>query len=449
MMDDTPPEEFLCPITRDLMIHPVMDKEGHSFESMAILTWLLTKDVCPMGREKISASELCPNRALRSLIEKYNTAHGETPNDADDRQLVEQETQLKAEVEQIEEMRRKGIAPPPRGPPPPSAFRGTKQSVRMPAPTRIEPRPSNPPPPRSTLAASPSPPSTGTIRCQAIYRYDAEKPDELSIDVGDIINIVSQDMQWWKGNCRGRQGYFPSNFVKVIETPAVKRTQPAAPLIIPNASRGQPLRSQPKSTSFDSAGISSPSREVTRPTSLPSSPRSTSTSTSQSSQTSPAKISIPGAKSIFPPPNATRGPATSSLVKKISTSTSTSTSSLNSTNPFLFLVRTLFQFEAQTEKDLSFQPGDIIRVLKTDSKDGKGWWQGELRGKMGIFPSNFVQKCETVAMKILYNFEGSGDGELPLTAGGHVNVVDRSGSSGWWLGEFMGKTGFFPSNFVT
>lgn len=188
MDEDVPPEEFLCPITRDLMSHPVMDKEGHSFESMAILTWLLTKDVCPMGREKISASELCPNRALRSLIEKYNTVRGDTPNGADDRQLVEQETKLKAEVEQIEEMRKKGIAPPPRGPPPPSAYRGTKQTMRMPPPTRIEPRP----PSRSNA----SPLSSGTIRCQALYKYDAEKPDELSLDVGDIINIISQDMQW-------------------------------------------------------------------------------------------------------------------------------------------------------------------------------------------------------------------------------------------------------------
>lgn len=51
-------------------------------------------------------------------------------------------------------------------------------------------------------------------------------------------------------------------------------------------------------------------------------------------------------------------------------------------------------------------------------------------------------------MRVMYSFEGKGEGELPLNKGGIVNVVDQSGRSGWWLGEHQGKTGYFPSNFV-
>jgi len=36
---------------------------------------------------------------------------------------------------------------------------------------------------------------------------------------------------------------------------------------------------------------------------------------------------------------------------------------------------------------LSFKTGQIIRVL---NKDASGWWDGELEGRRGWFPSNYV-----------------------------------------------------------
>ena len=53
-------------------------------------------------------------------------------------------------------------------------------------------------------------------------------------------------------------------------------------------------------------------------------------------------------------------------------------------------VTALFDFEGQSEGDLAFKEGDKIRVVKkTDSQDD--WWDGELRGKVGVFPANYVQ----------------------------------------------------------
>ena len=37
---------------------------------------------------------------------------------------------------------------------------------------------------------------------------------------------------------------------------------------------------------------------------------------------------------------------------------------------------------------LSFEAGQVIRTL---NKDGSGWWDGELDGKRGWFPSNYVE----------------------------------------------------------
>ena len=40
---------------------------------------------------------------------------------------------------------------------------------------------------------------------------------------------------------------------------------------------------------------------------------------------------------------------------------------------------------------LSFRAGDVLRVL---NRDGSGWWDGELDGRRGWFPSNYVEPIE-------------------------------------------------------
>ena len=53
-------------------------------------------------------------------------------------------------------------------------------------------------------------------------------------------------------------------------------------------------------------------------------------------------------------------------------------------------VTALYSFEGQSDGDLAFQEGDKIRVVKkTGSTDD--WWEGELMGKTGAFPANYVQ----------------------------------------------------------
>ena len=53
-------------------------------------------------------------------------------------------------------------------------------------------------------------------------------------------------------------------------------------------------------------------------------------------------------------------------------------------------VTALFDFDAQNSGDLSFRAGDRIRVVKrTESVDD--WWDGELEGREGAFPANYVE----------------------------------------------------------
>jgi hypothetical protein len=48
--------------------------------------------------------------------------------------------------------------------------------------------------------------------------------------------------------------------------------------------------------------------------------------------------------------------------------------------------RALYDYDAQDESELSFKAGDIMTVLQ---KDESGWWQCQVRGQIGMAPSNF------------------------------------------------------------
>ena len=48
----------------------------------------------------------------------------------------------------------------------------------------------------------------------ALYDYQAQRDDELSFVIHDVINVVDRsDGDWWRGQLRGQTGLFPSNYV--------------------------------------------------------------------------------------------------------------------------------------------------------------------------------------------------------------------------------------------
>lgn len=67
--DKDPSHHFVCPITHELMKHPVIDREGFSYEQSAILEWLRHNKTSPITRNRLQLSDLAPNRALRAAIE--------------------------------------------------------------------------------------------------------------------------------------------------------------------------------------------------------------------------------------------------------------------------------------------------------------------------------------------------------------------------------------------
>ena len=49
-----------------------------------------------------------------------------------------------------------------------------------------------------------------------------------------------------------------------------------------------------------------------------------------------------------------------------------------------------YPYTAANEDELTLAEGDIITVLDQNIVDA-GWWKGELKGRVGVFPDNFVE----------------------------------------------------------
>ncbi len=52
------------------------------------------------------------------------------------------------------------------------------------------------------------------------------------------------------------------------------------------------------------------------------------------------------------------------------------------------MAKVTFDYDAENNDELSLKEGDMVKVL---DQEEEGWWKGELNGKIGVFPSNFVE----------------------------------------------------------
>jgi len=124
------------------------------------------------------------------------------------------------------------------------------------------------------------------------------------------------------------------------------------------------------------------------------------------------------------------------------------------------IVKAMYDYTAEENSELSFAPGDIIVVTQIDDS---GWWRGELKGKSGQFPRNYVEVHEgseedfktaqsnsqltKLRCKVLYEFESSSPDELTVKVD-EIITID-SEAEGWFIGRNeKGQSGMFPANYV-
>ncbi|XP_026522917.1 sorbin and SH3 domain-containing protein 2 isoform X4 [Notechis scutatus] len=126
--------------------------------------------------------------------------------------------------------------------------------------------------------------------------------------------------------------------------------------------------------------------------------------------------------------------------------------------------RAVYDFKAQTSKELPFKKGDTIYILR---KVDQNWYEGEHYGRVGIFPISYVEKLippekaqparppppahvaeigEAIAK---YNFNADTNVELSLRKGDKVILLRRVDQN-WYEGKLLGtnKQGIFPVSYV-
>uniref|UniRef100_A0A3Q3ASN5 Osteoclast-stimulating factor 1 n=1 Tax=Kryptolebias marmoratus TaxID=37003 RepID=A0A3Q3ASN5_KRYMA len=154
-----------------------------------------------------------------------------------------------------------------------------------------------------------------------------------------------------------------------------------------------------------------------------------------------------------------------------------------------------FEYEALHEDELTLRIGNIIKNVRYIEEEG--WMEGELNGKRGVFPDNFVKevKKETTnelnkateppkkepsnvaslvkrmshigipiggfqppppavskkpkkrQCKVVFDYQPLNEDELELKLGDIIDITEEV-EEGWWSGTANGKSGLFPSNFV-
>jgi hypothetical protein len=69
------PLEFLCPITMEIMTHPVMTRYGHNFDQSAIITWICSQNgsdgECPLTRKPLRLCDMIHDRNLELSINMW------------------------------------------------------------------------------------------------------------------------------------------------------------------------------------------------------------------------------------------------------------------------------------------------------------------------------------------------------------------------------------------
>ncbi|XP_016066804.1 PREDICTED: sorbin and SH3 domain-containing protein 2 isoform X8 [Miniopterus natalensis] len=126
--------------------------------------------------------------------------------------------------------------------------------------------------------------------------------------------------------------------------------------------------------------------------------------------------------------------------------------------------KAVYDFKAQTSKELSFKKGDTVYILR---KIDQNWYEGENHGRVGIFPISYVEKLtppekaqparppppaqpgeigEAVAK---YNFSADTNVELSLRKGDRVILLKRVDQN-WYEGRIPGtnRQGIFPVSYV-
>uniref|UniRef100_A0A3P9N0L2 Sorbin and SH3 domain containing 1 n=1 Tax=Poecilia reticulata TaxID=8081 RepID=A0A3P9N0L2_POERE len=122
-----------------------------------------------------------------------------------------------------------------------------------------------------------------------------------------------------------------------------------------------------------------------------------------------------------------------------------------------------FDFRAESLKELPFQKGDIVYIIRQVDQN---WYEGEHHGRVGIFPRSYVellpptekaQPKKSAPVQVLeygeavarFNFKGDTVVEMSFRKGERITLIRRVDEN-WYEGKVSGtnRQGIFPVTYV-
>ncbi|XP_066533446.1 CD2-associated protein isoform X2 [Hoplias malabaricus] len=210
--------------------------------------------------------------------------------------------------------------------------------------------------------------------CKVVFEYVPQNEDELELKFGDIIEVTEEvEEGWWSGTMNGKSGLFPSNFVKEVEMSEEGEINDAH-----DEPDGKDEVMSPTSPQAGNGVIQPPKKvkgvgfgDIFREGSVKLKVRLPSESEEKKEKPIPSLPSV-ARTTHFSTPDAQK-------VEKDGESKGKEKEYCKAT----------FNYAATNQDELDIKEGDIIHLLSKDTGE-PGWWKGELNGKQGMFPDNFV-----------------------------------------------------------
>nr|XP_027209344.1 F-BAR and double SH3 domains protein 2-like [Penaeus vannamei] len=268
-------------------------------------------------------------------------------------------------------------------------------------------------------------------KCIVLYNYTAQNPDELSIIENEELELLGEgDGDGWvkARNYKGEVGYIPQNYIEEEESGSAPPSSPTSP---PSPKRPPRATTKPEGTqrgmSFSLSGIQPGG------TTFPSESECNHAvslleyevkSASCTRYDVPHKVVFPntsGAEEYpatedfpsepppdLPPPRPLPTPWRRSLSTcRLCPCRSIPPPRMGVSKEGLWLFGcgrncvaeyciAVYDYEATCPEEITFFEGQLIKILKRAVHDvDDGWWEGEVDGQVGLFPSLVVEECRS------------------------------------------------------